>query len=586
MRGPVQLLAFAISAATVTACIGQIGGTDDGSFNGAGSGSGADGTTSTSSTTGPKGPCTSVTPARRVWMLSRMEYDNTVAAVLGDTSNQAQTTFPQENRTNTFSSNATAEVVSTAALNSIMAAAETIGANQAAAQTGKLGCSPSDSPTADSMDSCIGDYIKTVGAKFYRRPLVDSEVADMYSVYLTGHDNPYPNVDAATSGVRLLITTFLASPQFLYRTELGEVNDTAPVATMTQYEIATAIAYIATAGPPDDALVSAAAAGTLTSPDALSAQFDRLIRTPAGHKRVQQFILEWLGGDNIASLGRAGQELTPDVSGAMLTESQTFIDNVVYGGAGTLNELLTAKYTYVNPPLATFYGIAPADQSSNFGKVSATGQSKVGILSQGSFVASASSSGVPILHRGELVRSKLFCQTLPSVASLGLPNFTPPPLGTPGAGQTTRDLLTQTIQPGTACATCHQYFMPIGFAFDNFDTVGKYRAQENGKNLDTSGYIAESASIDPKTGLIADPLHSTQVQFSDFASFADTIAKDPEVQECFAEKLYTFASGRADVANNECEMGQVQTDFMSSGTNILTAFAKYVQSPSFTRRAR
>src|SRR4051812_12815124 len=41
--------------------------------------------------------CTETLPERRVWTLSRSEYDRSVKAVLGNSSNQAQTTFPGEN---------------------------------------------------------------------------------------------------------------------------------------------------------------------------------------------------------------------------------------------------------------------------------------------------------------------------------------------------------------------------------------------------------------------------------------------------------------------------------------------------------
>ena len=38
-----------------------------------------------------------------------------------------------------------------------------------------------------------------------------------------------------------------------------------------------------------------------------------------------------------------------------------------------------------------------------------------------------------------------------------------------------------------ACAGCHELMDPIGLAFENFDAIGAYRAQENGVEIDASG---------------------------------------------------------------------------------------------------
>jgi len=332
--------------------------------------------------------------------------------------------------------------------------------------------------------------------------------------------------------------------------------------------------------------LSAASAGQLSSPDSLLAQYNRLMNTAQGHSRIQQFVMEWLGADNIAILGNSSSTLTPQIASYMKTETQNYIENAVFNSTGTLNELLTADYTYVNAPLASYYGINSADSTNNFYKVSASGSLKIGILSQGSFLASSAASGIAILHRGDLLRDKLYCQQLPSVASLGLPGFTPPALNPPGPGQTTRQELEQVVQKGTACYACHQYFMPIGFALDHFDPFGKFRITENGAALDTSGFVAISNYIDPASGLISDPLHATDENFSDYNSFTQVIANDPLVQSCFAKRAMVFVSGRNDVANNECAVSNVQAQFATSGSKVLSGFSAYIQSPSFIQRVR
>jgi len=39
---------------------------------------------------------------------------------------------------------------------------------------------------------------------------------------------------------------------------------------------------------------------------------------------------------------------------------------------------------------------------------------------------------------------------------------------------------------------------PIGFGFENFDAVGRYRKIDNGASIDTSGEVFHTADIDGK----------------------------------------------------------------------------------------
>ncbi|PWU12695.1 MAG: hypothetical protein C5B49_15905 [Bdellovibrio sp.] len=539
-------------------------------------------------------PCSNVLPTRKVWPLSRAEYDNTVNAALGNSSNQAQKLFPAEDRANGFTSNAQAEIVESNLVNLLMTAAETIASQSVAGEMNYLAtdlqCTLSASPSPTSQDPCAINYIAARGAAFFRRPLTTDEVSDLYQAYLTGFNNPFPNTNATVSGIENVIVTALQSPQFFYRTELGLNSDTSsdPV-QLTPYEVASAISYLATGSPPDATLLAAASSGSLNTAQAVTSQYQRLIATPAGKEKVAEFVLEWLGADQVSQLGNANGPLTPALAAAMFTETKDFVQEVVFNGTGTIHELLTANYTFLNADLAAYYGLPASNLGANFSRVSlGSDTDRGGVLSQGAFLVSASNveAGVPLLHRGRIIRQQLLCEALPSAASLGLPGFTPPPFTNPPAGTTTRQALTKDIV-GT-CYNCHQFFMPIGFGLENFDPFARYQTTQNGGTVDSSGELIEPASIDEDSGLILSSESFNQASFSGYLALASALAADRRTLSCFNFQVVSYASGRNNVGQDECSVrfaSQSSRDGVSTAT-IQEQFQNYLQSQSFAWRSR
>ena len=78
------------------------------------------------------------------------------------------------------------------------------------------------------------------------------------------------------------------------------------------------------------------------------------------------------------------------------------------------------------------------------------------------------------IHRGTFVYTKMFCQVIPA------PPDAVPALPTLGANLTTRQRLEQP-RSAPACQGCHAVFDPIGLAFENFDQLGRFRAEEGGR---------------------------------------------------------------------------------------------------------
>ena len=77
------------------------------------------------------------------------------------------------------------------------------------------------------------------------------------------------------------------------------------------------------------------------------------------------------------------------------------------------------------------------------------------------------------------------------------------------------------------CAGCHKVMDPVGFALENFDAIGRWRASDDGANIDPSGTLFNGAKVDGA------------------AALRQTLTSRPEVfVGVMTEKLLTYALGR------------------------------------------
>src|SRR6185295_8653077 len=119
-----------------------------------------------------------------------------------------------------------------------------------------------------------------------------------------------------------------------------------------------------------------------------------------------------------------------------------------------------------------------------------TGQTRAGILGQGSVltVTSYANRTSPVV-RGKWVLENLL-NTPPPVPPANVPPF---PDDAASANASVREKMEQ-HRKSPVCAACHARLDPLGFAFENFDGVGKWRETDAGKKVDASGYFPDGAA--------------------------------------------------------------------------------------------
>jgi hypothetical protein len=502
-------------------------------------------------------------PVRR---LTRAEYNASVADLVLDTTSPG-TNLPPELIGNLFSNDSEQQPVSAdlvAGYNTIAADIATR-ATQATTLAKLLPCAASATASA-AQDSCAQTFIQSFASKAYRRPLAADEAADLLAL-----EKSVTATATFTSGVGAIIEAVLQAPDFLYRIELGVPDPAnATLRRPSGDEMATRLSFLFWGAGPDDALRTAAASGELLTTDGVQKNAKRLLDDPRSHSVVKFFFDSLFPITTLTDLARDTTLyplFSPQIGAYMRQETETFLENEIFSGTGTWPSVLTANYTYLNGPLATYYGITGVTGTA-FQKVQLDTTKRLGLLTQGAIMtgSTVTNSTNPVL-RGSFIVNKLMCQNigLPSdpaiLAQVKVPDNV--------TGTTARERFTE-HSTQAICRGCHSIMDPVGFAFENYDAVGQYRTQEGGQTIDASGKIPDvDGSVKPTViGGIG---------------IAKQLAESETAQQCFAQHWLEYGYGRTlhQTPEELCLQEKLNTAFKASGYNVKQLMLDLTQTPAF-----
>lgn len=451
--------------------------------------------------------------------LTHREYSNTMAELLGDTTKPGTTFEPDSPGASGYQAPGT---VATETARGYMAAAETLAATAITSKKLAIPCAaPAD---AAAETTCVTTLIKDFGAKAYRRALVQGEIDDLVKLFLKAKTLGFNFQDAVTHTVEAM----LQSPNLLYHWEIGNTPPTrdpenAALVALTPDQLASRLAYFLWESPPDAALQMAAQSGQLATAEGLKAQAVRLLADDNRARRALfNFHRQWLHIDNL-------EDLDPgtDLGLQLGQELEAFVASVFVAGDGSLKSLLTAPYTFANASTAPEYGLTA--NGSGFTQVPLDPTQRLGVLMQVPFLRT---NGIaPPVRRGLVVYRQLLCGEIPAPP----PNVPKPEADSPST--TTRERFAKHAEQ--ACATgCHALFDPWGFAFENFDSLGHYRTQENGKTVDASGELQAGGVIGGTT-----PKQAV-VSFKNGLELVNALAASDEVSWCTSRNWSRYMLGR------------------------------------------
>ncbi|MEW6039139.1 MAG: cellulose binding domain-containing protein [Pseudomonadota bacterium] len=493
---------------------------------------------------------------RALRLLTRLEYQKTVNDLLGLSENLVHL-LPEENRVDGFDNNVATNLVTSIRLEAFLTQAEALAAKAVQQNwNALLPCTRQDS-------ACARQFVETFGKRAYRRPLTTEE-ADTYAT-LFGQGSFREGVEAA-------ITHMLVSPNFLYRSELGEAQADGTY-KLTPYETASALSYLFLGSLPDGELVSAADQNLLDTPDQRIAQASRLLSLPRSHGQVGQFVGQWLLGSSPYTLPEKDQAVYPRytaaVKSAMSEELIGFFDHVAFESTQSFPELFTANYVVVDNTLAGYYGLG-SPGGSGFAPVAVSDGTRTGILTLGAVLSRyANSNESHPFKRGGFLYKRLLCRDLPLPANAG---FIQAPQPDPNA--TTRQRFEFHSKSDTSCYGCHQYLDGPGFGFENYDGAGIFRASENGQAIDASGILRGLETFTP----------TEEVSFTDLPDLSRKVAASPTAAQCAARQYYRFTTGRREASSDSCALDSFLQNYSVNGYNLQTMLLGIVNAPGFASR--
>jgi Protein of unknown function (DUF1592)/Protein of unknown function (DUF1588)/Protein of unknown function (DUF1587)/Protein of unknown function (DUF1585)/Protein of unknown function (DUF1595) len=547
----------ALGAAACSNTIASAPGLAPASGGGAGTGMMGMGGMSTGGTTGAALSCDVTNPGvAPLRLLTHLQYDNTVADLLGDTTHPSSQ-FPAENVVLGFSNNVAANQANPSLIAAYQAAAESLATTAVSTNLTTL------APCADGTDNgtCGHTFVQTFGAKVFRRALTDGEAGIFDALFDATLSQGY------SKAIELTLRAMLQSPQFLYRVDAvhAATAETGAVA-LGPNELASRLSYFLTNSTPDDTLLAAAANNQLVTPTDVETQARRLLETPRAKQMAEDFVGQWLGLAQLNGAARQAPdesygptELVPDWQASF----SSFIDDAIWND-GTINAFFSSPKLFVSGKLASLYGVTqPSDPTE---PVSVPTE-RAGIITQPAIMAllAHSDQSGPV-QRGVFVLEDLLCIAVapppPNVVAV-------PPAVDETA--TTRERFTEHISD-PSCSSCHIPLDGIGFGFEQYDQLGRYRDTENGLPVDASGEVVGTG----------DP--ALDGPFNGALELAGRLANDQTARDCLATQWYRYAMGRVEDSTDTCSLTDVKTRFASNNGNFRELLVGITLSDAFLYR--
>ncbi len=397
-------------------------------------------------------------------------------------------------------------------------------------------------------------------ARAFRRPLADGEEEQ----FLTLFDSAFGRGEPYEAAVRLALKAVLVSADFLFRVE--SAPEPVGLHPLSDHELATRLSFFLWGSTPDAALRHLADDGRLTDDAVLAAQTDRLLDHPRSRYFARTFIGQWLGTKDVG--GRVAPTIneiqhfyTPRIAADMREEPVLLFQRMLDEDRSVL-EFISADYTYLTERLARHYGMPDAVKGNEFQLVSTPDGRRGGLLGLGAVQAmnSAYKRTSPVL-RGVWTLETLLGTKLPS----------PPPdipaLESEEGNErnlTVREMLSE-HRANPTCAACHDVIDPIGFGFENYDWLGRWRdVDDNGRPVDASGVLPSGESFDGPAGL-RDLL----------------LERKDEMVRHVARKLLGYALGRTISDRDHCVIEAVVGRLQASGWGARSLVKEIVLSTPF-----
>jgi hypothetical protein len=353
-------------------------------------------------------------------------------------------------------------------------------------------CRPAQDGDETEADACARKIVSALAQRAYRQQPSVADVDTLLDFYRTGRKN-----GGFDAGIEQAVSRILADPRFVFRFEREPAN--VPVGRsyrISDLELASRLSFFLWSSVPDDELLAVATQNKLHEPAVLEAQTRRMLKDPKSETLVTSFGDQWLYLRELKNQHPEAKGFNDNLRQSFRRETELLLDSILREDRSVI-DLLNADYTFVDEALAKHYGI-PDVRGTRFRRVAVQDEARRGVLGQSSFllVTSVANRTSPVA-RGKWVLENL----LGTPAPLPPPNI--PPLDTDGSAQQPASVRQrmEAHRKNPVCAACHTIMDPIGFSLENFDLIGRYRANDGGIPIDASGQLVDGTKLNGATSL-------------------------------------------------------------------------------------
>lgn len=411
-------------------------------------------------------------------------------------------------------------------------------------------------PEGDDWGSAARQCLTPLVARAFRRPARADEIERLLKLVQLRKKAG----ESYEESLRVAVQAVLVSPNFLFRVEESKTG------VLDGYQLASRLSYFLWSSMPDATLMTLAAKGTLTKPEILVQQAQRMLKDPKAKALADNFAAQWLQLRKLDVVS-PDRKLFPDfddrLKDSMRKETVMFFQNIVDEDRSIL-EFLDSRTAFLNGDLAKHYGISGVD-GAEFRKVMLTDPRRGGLLTQGSVLTVTSNpTRTSPVKRGKWVLENL----------LGTPPPPPPPGAGdlpdagPNKGKTVRERL-EIHRQNPECASCHARMDPIGFGLENFDATGAWRTSDDGQPVDPNGQMPDGSKVDGPQALRM-----------------YLLAKKDLFVHAFAEKMLTYALGRGLSAADKCFVDEVASAAKKDGYKFSAIVCGVARSEAFRRQGK
>jgi hypothetical protein len=422
-----------------------------------------------------------------------------------------------------------------------------------------VGCKPADTAKAD--DACARKFIAKYGARLFRRPLNDIEVATRLKTASLGAQQS----NDFYAGLKLALTSLLVAPEFLFRVETAEPDPVNPqLYRLDAYSKASRISFLLWDTSPDEELLAAARSGAIHTEAGLKQQLTRLISSPRYEQGARAFFTDMLqldGFENVVKDPAIYPKFNQSIAdGAMEQTLRTTIDLLITKKRD-YRDLFTSNETFINRPLASVYNVPFLSAGDWTPYTFSPSSERFGILTQVSFLSLFSHPGTSSpTKRGIKVNEIFKCEPTPNPPADV--DFSKVKDSTNG---TIRGRLLDHME-NTGCTVCHRRSDPPGLALEHFDGLGQLRTSENGMPIDVSADL-------------------NGVKLTGAAGLAKYLHDDPKVPACLVRNVYAYGVGRKTGIREEDYLADQTKIFASNGYRVPDLMVQIASSPEFFKVA-